>query len=440
MIQVHPKPTLRGSVRVPSSKPHCQRAILLATMAAGESWIQNTNTCSETEIIAEACREFGATLEYHESRLRIIGVGGKLRRPEQILNVAGSGFALRNLLALASLASGPTILTGNQRMSERPYLPLVERLTAMGTRIETVDPALPFPLVNWGGRLRGGTHTVSAETTSQFATALLLVAPYADAPSTFHLPGPIVGKEYIHMTVSLMRAFGAEAEATEDLRRIDVQPGGYRSRDVCIGPDVNALFYFIAAAVAVDTDMFVADVQLGCDPMLDAAVAVGRAMGVVIEQRSHGVQITSGPAPRQQVQLHMEHLPTLVPAVAAVALRLPHGVRVTGARHLRFHKTSRLEALLDKLDLLGHHLEPIYSADELDGFETHSIRSSAIDAVDSHGDHRLFMALVLASLGADRPIAIAGEETLSTSFADFIECFTGLGAHIAEPTTQLVTG
>src|SRR5947209_12593318 len=109
MISVSPIRVLRGSIRIPSSKPHCQRALILATLADGVSEIHNMNTCSETRVIAEACQAFGASLRWQNESLQIQGIGGHLHRPRRVLCVDGSGFALRNVLAMASLVDGPTI-------------------------------------------------------------------------------------------------------------------------------------------------------------------------------------------------------------------------------------------------------------------------------------------------------------------------------------------
>lgn len=434
MVRVWQSQSLRGSVQIPPSKPHCQRAFLLAMLAEGESWIHNVNTCSETQFIAEACEAFGATLAYQGQSVQVRGVGGKPRQPRHVLRLAGSGFALRNLLAVSSLADGPTILMADARMAHRPLLPLVERLSALGARIESIDSSSILPLVNWGGQLRGGSLTISAETTSQFASAVLLIAPYADDTLVLRLPGTIVGREYVHLTVSLMQQFGAQVSASDDMHLIEVRRGGYQACEITIGPDMTSLFYFIAAAVIIDTDVHVANVFLGTDPALDEAVAIGRALGVQVHQTPFGVQICSGAPPHQRVELQVEHVPTLVPALAALAASLPYGLRITGAQHIQFHKTSRLAAVLDELEKIGHQFNPIYERDALDGFETMPSNGRVTEFVDSHGDHRLFMALFLACLRAPHPTYVNGKETLVTSFPEFVDCFAELGAQITAPT------
>jgi 3-phosphoshikimate 1-carboxyvinyltransferase len=244
------------------------------------------------------------------------------------------------------------------------------------------------------------------------------------------LESEIVGKEYIQMNRALMEAFGASVHISEDLREIRIERGGYVAHTLSVGPDVTSLFCFIAAAVIVDTDIQIEGVSLGTDSLLDEAVAIGRTLGVQIYQTTSGVRILSGPLPTSLVEFHVAHVPTLVPALTAIAGYLPHGMRLTGAQHIRFHKTSRLETLMTELEKLGFFFQPIYKGDVVDGFEASlgTGRPVCVEPLDSHGDHRLFMALFLACLPLAEPASIGGMETLVASFPEFVARFRSLDA------------
>ncbi|MGH4024421.1 MAG: 3-phosphoshikimate 1-carboxyvinyltransferase [Pseudonocardiaceae bacterium] len=424
---------LRGVARVPTSKPHSQRAGLLAALAEGESLIRRPNLCSESAILQQACEELGAVFTPATgpdgpdgTALTVQGVGGRPRRPTTVLRTAGSGFALRHLMAVTSLAESPCVLTGDLRLAARPLEPLKDALTELGGRLEYAAPELVLPLVNWSGGLAGGEVTVPAHETSQFVSALLLVAPYAARPVRVRVPGAVVGGHYIRMTLDMMRRFGAETRAQPDLGLIEVRPGGYTARELTLGPDVTALFSLIAAAVVADTDVRVQDVLLGDDALLDAAVALGRRLGVRISQEGPDVRIVSGPAPAGPLDIDATDLPTLVPALAAVAAHLPNGLRLRGARHVQHHKTSRLAVMIEELAALGMQLRPIHRDGALDGFETGHLGPPATRQVSSFGDHRNYMALYLAALTVPEPVVISGEETLTMSFADFHACFSSL--------------
>ncbi|MGH3550725.1 MAG: hypothetical protein ACRDQU_21915 [Pseudonocardiaceae bacterium] len=417
---------LRGTVHVPTSKPHSQRVFLMAGLAEGTSLILRPNVCTESEILQQACEELGVVFTPDGDALAIQGVNGRPRRPTTVLRTAGSGFALRHLTTVTSLAEPPCVLTGDRRLATRPLSPLIEALTELGGRLEYAVPEMVLPLVNWSGGLVGGDVTVPTHETSQFVSSLLLVAPYMSRPVRVRMPGPVVGSHYIRMTIDLMRRFGADVSAPDNLDLVDVQPGGYAARELALGPDVTSMFYFIAAAVVTAADVRIQDVLLGDDPLLDAAVALGRRLGVRIIQDGLDIRIVSGAAPAEPLDVDATDLPTLVPALAAVAAHLPNRLRVRGARHIHHHKTSRLAVMLKELATLGLHLRPILHDGVLDGFETDRVGSPTAQQVSSFGDHRNYMALHLAALAVPDPVAISGKGTLATSFADFHTCFDSL--------------
>jgi 3-phosphoshikimate 1-carboxyvinyltransferase len=415
---------LRGSVRIPTSKPHTQRALLLAALADGESTIRRPNVCSESLLLQKACAALGARFDTAGEDLLVKGVGGRPNRPGSVLQVAGSGFALRHLLPIAALAEAPCVVTGDRRLAARPVQPLLSALGALGSRVEPADSELVLPLVTWTTGIAGGQVEIPGDETSQLVSAVMLAAPYAAGPVGIRVPSTLVSHHYVRMTRDMMRGFGATLSTSEDMRRIDVVPGRYQARDLLIGPDVTSLFYFVAAAVVADADIHVEDVVRG----LDSALELGRRLGVRLTQEGTALRVTSGPPPADRVVIEASDVPTLVPALAAAASSLPGGMLLRGARHLRYHKTSRAQVVLDELARMGRILRPRYLDGELDGFETDRVEPCAADRVDSQGDHRNFMALSLATMAVGRPVQVLGAETLATSFADFEDCFRALSS------------
>ncbi|HEV2377851.1 MAG TPA: hypothetical protein VGS19_37520 [Streptosporangiaceae bacterium] len=428
------RPVLRGTVRIPTSKPDTQRALLMAALAEGTTRIRFPNTCTESRVLRDACQHFGArfTDDPGGGTITVEGVAGVPARPAAILRTGGSGFALRHLVAVAGLVDGPCVLAGDRRMADRPLAPLIETLIALGGWAESVTEDVALPLVVWSGALSGGPVPVPAHDTSQFVSAIMTVAPYAAAPVRIEIPGPVVGAPYIRMTARAMRRFGAEVAVARDLSSVEVGQGGYRGRDVTIGPDGTSLFYFIAAAVVADADIVVADAAPGRDEFVDHVTGLGRRLGVQITRQGPDLRIRSGPPPGGRVEVDAAAVPTLVPALAAISTNLPAGLRLRGARHLRHHKTSRLAVVMAELARLGRHLRPIYHGGELDGFETSEAGPPTAHRVDSYGDHRNFMALYLAAQTLPAPVTVIGAETLGTSFPGFLTCFDNLTVEPAQ--------
>jgi 3-phosphoshikimate 1-carboxyvinyltransferase len=398
----------------------------MAALADGESTIRRPNVCSESLLLQDAAAAFGASVTAHGDAIVVRGVAGRPARPTSVVQVAGSGFALRHLVPIAALAAAPCVLTGDRGLAARPITPLLEALGVLGSRAEPADPALVLPILTWSTGIAGGRVDVPGSQTSQFVSALALAAPYADTAVSIRVPGELVSHHYVRITCEMMTGFGADVSHHDDLRAIDVRPGGYRPRNMVVGPDVTSLFYFIAAAVVADADILVEDVVLGGDLFLDAVVALGRRLGATITQEGDALRITSGASPAHQVVVDATDIPTLVPALAAIAASLPNGMLLRNARHIQHHKTCRLHVVLDELGRLGHVLRRHHRDGHLDGFETDRVVPATTDEVDSHGDHRTYMALRLATMALDRPVHVLGAETLSTSFPDFQDCFRAL--------------
>lgn len=417
---------LSGTVEIPASKPHCQRALLLASLARGRSRVENFHSCSETSIIAASCVAFGARHDRIGDTVVIEGVDGRPQGPRQVLDTAGSGFALRTLLAMSSLVAGSTVFVGNSRLGSRPLRPLIDALADQGCVIQPLTDTEALPLVSFGAGLRGGVIRVPADQTSQFVTALLMVAPYADSPTTLILASRPVGAHYLRMTIELMRRFGAQVEADQQLTTVRVQPGGYHGCQVGVGVDVNAFFYFVAAAVVTEVDVRIRHAVLDADPFLDAAVAIGRRLGVRIEQDGADVRVRSATVPAEPVLIDATDVPTLVPALAAVAASLPAGLELTGAAHLVHHKTSRLDTVLAGLAELGIRLQPVHRDGVLDGFRSGRVGPPSGRTVHSQDDHRLFMALYIATLAIPEPVDVTGADTLVASFPSFVATFESL--------------
>jgi 3-phosphoshikimate 1-carboxyvinyltransferase len=438
MSVVHPVEALRGQVALPSSKPHGQRALVLAAMADGASELIDLQPCAETALLRDGCRVLGARIGPPGPDGTVL-VGGGLRPdgPGPLIGVAGSGFALRTLLAVACLRTGggPSSFTGQARLGRRPLGPLVDALRGLGARIEFPAGGAELHLVSATGPLRSPAGRVSVPTdqTSQFATALLLVGPYLDGGLRLRLPSPVHGAGYLRLTLDLMERFGAEAVSSADLRRIEVEPGRYTGRTVRIGRDATCLFSFAAAAVLMDSDLFLPGVRRGTDPLVDQAIEVADRLGVRIESAGDGVRLVSGPPPSRRVVIDAAGMPTLVPALAALACDLPAGLRVHGASHLRHHKTSRLELVLGELAKLGRRLTPTFVDGQLDGFVSRPAGRPTGEPLDGHGDHRLYLALRLAAMAGDRPVRLSGEETLADSFT----AFPATVAALARPTERI---
>ncbi len=197
---------LVGTVRIPGSKSLTNRALVAAALAPGTSVIRGPLASDDTATLAAALRRLGASIDEGEDAWRVTG---PLRPPEGevVLDVGPAGTPARFLAALAAALPGRTVLDGSPRMRERPMGPLVEALRDLGAPITCLGREGHLPLRIDGGRLRGGEVTIRADVSSQFVSALLLVAPLVRGGLEVKLSGPLVSPAYVTLTREVIAVF-----------------------------------------------------------------------------------------------------------------------------------------------------------------------------------------------------------------------------------------
>jgi 3-phosphoshikimate 1-carboxyvinyltransferase len=365
-------------------------------------------------------------------KLVLTGVGRSLIRPVAPISTAGSAFNFRTVAALACLVPGETIIEGNASMRARPVLRHLNFMHDLGARFEDISDAERLRIRVHGGTRLGGRTTIDTEHSSQALTAALLMAPLADQPVRIDCDqSGLVGEGYIDLTVAMMREQGARV--THAGSGFDVLPSVYQSRLHMITSDFTALSY-LAGAVAVTEagELSVTDYQPSTLSSETEFLAVLRELGVrtVHDPITRTLRISRVSPQARTIEVDGRNIPTVVPTLAAIAPFIDGRIIVRNVAHVDNHKCRRVSVMLRELTRLGCRLRPLYRADaRLDGFATEGRqRPAGGGTLDSHGDHRIFMSLAVAALGARTSTAVAGAELLRASFPDFLETLTGIGA------------
>ena len=218
MIEIKPLHHCDAVITIPGSKSYTHRALIISALADGESVLINALQSEDTEYTARALEKFGVPIFWEKGRVRVLGRGGKLRAEEETIFVGNSGTSMRFLTALAALKNGRTLLDGSERMRNRPIGDLLEGLRTLGARAYSKEGGGCPPVVVESQGLIGGTAKIRGEESSQFLSALLMVAPYALRDVCVEVIGDLVSKPYVDITRHVMSAFGVE-----------VQGGGYHS-------------------------------------------------------------------------------------------------------------------------------------------------------------------------------------------------------------------
>ena len=392
-IQLERAGPVRGSLAAPASKSVTNRALLCAALAEGRSLLRGPPQDGEdAEAMRVALAALGAGVAALPAAVRVEGTAGRPASPPGPLDARLSGTTMRFLAAVACLCPAGATVTGRPALLRRQVGPLVAALRALGGDLRDRDGHPPVE--SRGGGLAGGRVRLDASGSSQFASAVLLVAPYARADVELDAAG-LGAAGYVELTAACMRDFGATVERA-GLASWRVRAGrGYRARELEVEYDASAAAHLFALAAATGGEVTVRNARPGsCQP--DAGVpALLRQMGAAV--RRHGEALTvTGPARLRPVDVDLRAMPDQVTTVAALAALADGPSRVRGVAVTRGHETDRLAALAAELGKLGVAVRELP-----DGLLVRGGGPLRPARLATHSDHR--MAMAFAALAARVP-------------------------------------
>lgn len=382
----HPLATV---VRPPGSKSFTNRALVTAALATGVSRLNDPLVADDTNAMLMGLRGFGVSIDDNDDPWLVLGSGRDLATPAAPVDAGMSGTTARFLIAVATLVKGgPVTITGRGRMLIRPQDELVAALVAAGINVESKDGHLPIT-VSGDGNFRGGSIPVDPSRSSQFVTALLLVAPLADQRVELVLTRPAVSRPYLTSTLEVMWAFGAEVEDLGD--RFLVEPTGYRAAHYYIEADASAAAYPLVAAAITAGSIGVEGIPAASTQPDLALVKVLEQMGSTVRRMTHRLDLT-GPPTLQPVDVDMNEAPDAVLALAAACVFAEGKSRIRNIGNLRLKESDRLSGLQTEIRRLGGFAQ-IEGDDLVVG--PGELRGAV---VQTYGDHRMAMAMALIGL------------------------------------------
>ncbi len=406
-----------ASVRLPGSKSITNRALLLAALADGESRLLAPLHSDDTRYMASALRDLGVSVEETpEDDFWVQGAGGRFAAPSRALFAGNSGTTVRFLTAAACFApaGAEVTLDGVTRMRERPIRDLVGALLTLGVPAECLNGHGCPPVRVRGGGMPGGKCRLRGDVSSQFLTALLQAAPYADKDVEIEIVGDLISKPYIDITQSVMHSFGVDFY-NEDYQRLRVPSGQrYAGREYTIEADASNASYFLAAAAV--TGGTVTLENLGSDSIQGDIhfLDVLEQMGCTVT-RGKSVTLT-GPARLRAIDADMEAIPDTAQTLAVACAFADGPSRITNIASLRVKETDRVQAIAKELPKLGVRVDEGRSEWTITPPPNGVYTPAAIDTYD---DHRMAMAFAVAGLRV--PIQINNPGCVAKTFPDFWE-------------------
>jgi 3-phosphoshikimate 1-carboxyvinyltransferase len=314
------------------------------------------------------------------------------------VDVGNAGTVMRFLPPLAALASGDVAFDGDPRSYERPLGPVIKALEELGISIEHGGRySLPMKL-HGTGKIPGGALTIDASASSQFLSALLLVAPsFENGIVATHKGGLLPSMPHIEMTVDMLRSFGAQVSVDTSAQSWSVKPGKLHGQDLVIEPDLSNAAPFLSLAMVCGGSVTIADWPSSTTQPGDQLRSIFTQMGAKVSMDERGLTVT-GTGVIHGIDIDLHDVGELTPSIAAVAALADSPSHLRGIAHLRLHETDRLAALTREINALGGNVVEEESALHITPAPLHG------GVFHTYDDHRL------ATAGAVLGLVVPGIE------------------------------
>jgi 3-phosphoshikimate 1-carboxyvinyltransferase len=343
-------------VTIPGSKSVTNRALILAAQAKSPSILRKPLVSRDSELMSAGLVAMGVAIEDQGDHW-IVTPPARLTGPAHI-DVGNAGTVMRFLPPLAALADGDITFDGDARSYERPIGPVIKALEELGAVIDH-GGRYSLPMVikahgSLGETSAGETNLViDASASSQFLSALLLIAPsMRNGITVTHRGAPLPSMPHIEMTVAMLRQFGATVTVDTEAATWRVEPGDLQGLDLTIEPDLSNAAPFISIAMVCGGSITINDWPKQTTQPGDQLREIFSTMGATVEYTNDGVRFTGGPS-IHGIDIDLHDVGELTPSIAALAALADSPSHLRGIAHLRLHETDRLTALTTELNTLG---------------------------------------------------------------------------------------
>lgn len=399
---------VKGRVVLPSSKSISNRALVINALAGNASMPDNVSDCDDTRVMIEWLS----------------------KRPHTV-DIGAAGTAMRFSTALLAVSEGEHVITGTERMKNRPIGILVDALRTLGARVQYVDKE-GFPPLKIEGRsdIEGGELSLPGNVSSQYISALLMIGPVLKKGLRLTLTDNVVSRPYIDMTLSIMREFGAQCDWESD-NVIAVEPKPYVKRDYYVESDWSAASYWyemVALSSNDDAEVLLPGLFAQSLQGDSKGAAIFEKLGVKTEHVGNDVRLTKTDEVVDFLQQDFVEQPDLAQTFVVTCCMLGVPFRFTGLQSLKIKETDRIEALKTELGKLGFIVESRNDSELLwDGVQlVISFDEMAEVAIDTYEDHRMAMAFAPVAMKMG-DLKVNNPEVVSKSYPRYWDDLQSLG-------------
>ena len=400
-------------ISVPGSKSIANRALVCAALANSESVISNCAPGDDTEAMIDALRILGVGVERDGDSVKVAGRLNLENASELHLDAQLAGTTSRFLTALCSLRAGSSVIDGQESLRKRPMLELHSALRTLGASVESLgdDGCLPVKVSrsqSWQAKISS-----DASLSSQFTSALMMIAPYLPSGLEILLGDQIVSRGYIEMTVGVMRAFGVQTDFSG--KQIWISPGEYRGSVYSVEPDASAASYPLGAVAISGGSATIKSLSRnslqGDVEFIDLLARMGCKVAEVVE----GLQIRREKTePLRGIRVDMSQISDCVPTLAVVAMFANSPTEISGVGFIRGKESDRISDLCGELRKLGANISETQDGMVIKPATLHGA------TLETHHDHRLAMAFALIQREVSG-VVVCNPEVVSKSWPGYFE-------------------
>lgn len=412
MMEIKPIRIKSADVAVPGSKSYTHRILIAAALSDGVCGIAHALKSEDTDLTKDGLRQMGIAVQEQGDLITVCGARGILKPSDAPIYLGNSGTSMRLLTGVAALGVGEYLLTGTRRMAERPIQDLLDALILLGVDARSNNNDGCPPVVINGGNLKGGQTRIRCHISSQYLSALLLIAPYTEIGMGIDVTEGPVSRPYIDMTVDIMAKMGVEV-IRKGYSRFDVKGGQvYASGDYIVEPDCSQAGYFWAAAAVAGARIKVKRTFRDTRQGDVRFVKVLEQMGCTVVYEPDGIVVIGGPL--SGVEVDMSDMPDIVPTLAVVAAFAKGTTKINNVAHLKAKESDRITATVTELNKIGINARALEDGMIIEGGNPHGA------VIDTYDDHRMAMGFSLVGLNVPG-IYIKEETCVQKSFPNYWE-------------------
>lgn len=397
---------------IPGSKSYTQRALIIASLAEGRSFLRNSLISEDTKYLMGALRSLGADIRVAHKYIIVTGTDGNIKNPGKKLYLGNNGTALRFLTTVVSLGTGKFTLDGSDRLRERPIKPLLDALNILGVDCQGMDKSGYPPVMVQGTGITGGKVTFTNTESSQYISSILITASYAGRDVEIELRGTTSSMPYIDMTEGVMNHFGVEVTKSGKNKYTVKAHQKYTGKKYLIESDVSSASYFFLAAALCEGRVRVLNVNPNTLQGDIGFLEIVGKLGCHVVRGTDWVEVTGKKLNGGDYRFDMSDMPDMVPTLAVLSAFRAGQTVIDNIFHLRLKESNRIEALVNELNRTGIDAKELKNGLVITGGTPHGAE------IETYDDHRIAMSFAMAGLVTEG-IKIKNQKCVNKSFPEF---------------------